>query len=143
MTIHVREASTVELGGSRLAQITGRSMGDPGRAAAFLKEKSDAGALVLVACSRSDLVGTLIYEASGSEHGEIVAIASAKEWEGHGVGRALVSSLRARVGHPLIAETDDEALAFYQALGFRIKPLGEKYPGIQRYQCVLGCDGPD
>ncbi|ARI75331.1 GNAT family N-acetyltransferase [Halobacillus mangrovi] len=37
----------------------------------------------------------------------------------------------------LSAETDDEAVGFYQKLGFEVKSLGEKYKGVTRYQCTL------
>ncbi|MDA1533175.1 MULTISPECIES: GNAT family N-acetyltransferase [Bacillus cereus group] len=35
------------------------------------------------------------------------------------------------------AETDDEAVEFYKNIGFQIKSLGEKYPGIERFHCYL------
>lgn len=35
------------------------------------------------------------------------------------------------------AETDDEAVEFYKKIGFEIKSLGEKYPGIERFHCYL------
>ncbi|WP_181995934.1 GNAT family N-acetyltransferase [Bacillus sp. ME5] len=35
------------------------------------------------------------------------------------------------------AETDAEAVKFYKKIGFQIKILGEKYPGIERFHCYL------
>ncbi|MFE9078080.1 GNAT family N-acetyltransferase [Bacillus cereus] len=35
------------------------------------------------------------------------------------------------------AETDKEAVEFYKKIGFQVKSLGEKYPGIERFQCYL------
>lgn len=35
------------------------------------------------------------------------------------------------------AETDREAVDFYQKCGFSITSLGEKYPGVERFLCVL------
>ncbi|WP_242268177.1 GNAT family N-acetyltransferase [Bacillus cereus group sp. BfR-BA-01352] len=35
------------------------------------------------------------------------------------------------------AETDDEAVEFYKKIGFQVKSLGEKYPGIERFHCYL------
>ncbi|NRR16109.1 MULTISPECIES: GNAT family N-acetyltransferase [Bacillus] len=35
------------------------------------------------------------------------------------------------------AETDAEAVKFYKKIGFQIKSLGEKYPGIERFHCYL------
>ncbi|MBX0355605.1 GNAT family N-acetyltransferase [Bacillus toyonensis] len=31
------------------------------------------------------------------------------------------------------AETDNEAVEFYKKIGFKVKSLGEKYPGIERF----------
>lgn len=35
------------------------------------------------------------------------------------------------------AETDAEGVGFYQRYGFEIQSLGEKYPGVERFNCVL------
>ncbi len=40
--------------------------------------------------------------------------------------------------HQLIyleAETDCEAVEFYRKCGWIITSLGEKYPGVERFQC--------
>lgn len=37
----------------------------------------------------------------------------------------------------LEAETDDEAVEFYKKIGFQVKSLGEKYPGVERFYCYL------
>ena len=54
-----------------------------------------------------------------------------------GVGRALIAHVRACIRLPLYAETDDDAVGFYQKCGFSITSLGEKYPGVIRYGCTL------
>ena len=35
---------------------------------------------------------------------------------------------------PLGAETDQASVGFYQALGFTVESLGEKYPGVKRFR---------
>ncbi|MGG5785441.1 GNAT family N-acetyltransferase [Bacillus albus] len=35
------------------------------------------------------------------------------------------------------AETDKEAVEFYKKSGFQVQSLGEKYPGVERFQCYL------
>lgn len=35
------------------------------------------------------------------------------------------------------AETDTEAVGFYKKCNFKIESLGEKYPGIERFNCYL------
>ena len=37
----------------------------------------------------------------------------------------------------LIAETDQEAVEFYRNTGFVVYSLGELYPGVERFRCVL------
>ncbi|MBP3970379.1 GNAT family N-acetyltransferase [Bacillus sp. WL1] len=37
----------------------------------------------------------------------------------------------------LEAETDDEAVEFYTRIGFQVRSLGEKYPGVERFHCYL------
>ncbi|MCC2686381.1 MAG: hypothetical protein K0R75_3280, partial [Paenibacillaceae bacterium] len=36
----------------------------------------------------------------------------------------------------LFAETDRDALRFYQKMGFTAHSLGEKYPGVERFKCL-------
>ncbi|MGE7935253.1 GNAT family N-acetyltransferase [Bacillus paramycoides] len=35
------------------------------------------------------------------------------------------------------AKTDEEAVEFYQKCRFKIKSLGEKYPGVERFHCYV------
>ncbi|MNW71139.1 hypothetical protein D3C74_508110 [compost metagenome] len=37
----------------------------------------------------------------------------------------------------ITAETDREAVGFYRSTGFPITSLGEKYPGVERFACIL------
>ena len=64
-------------------------------------------------------------------------IAVAPELRGGGVGRVLVDAL-AGGAEPVIAETDDDAVGFYRALGFDIGPAPSdpRWPGRRRYRCV-------
>lgn len=36
----------------------------------------------------------------------------------------------------VLAETDAEGVGFYRRYGFEIQSLGEKYPGVERFNCV-------
>jgi hypothetical protein len=38
------------------------------------------------------------------------------------------------------AETDREADGFYRACGFTVHSLGEKYPGVERFQRIKKFD---
>lgn len=77
-------------------------------------------------------------------------IATSERAEGHGIGRALIQSIRTRnVGSAVHAETDDDAVGFYRRLGFTISPRVERdprWPDRPRYDCDLpgepdGIDG--
>ena len=39
----------------------------------------------------------------------------------------------------IYAETDQDAVNFYKNIGFHITSLGEKYPGVERFACLLNC----
>lgn len=68
---------------------------------------------------------------------EILILSVAKEYQGRGVGRALVAHIQRQLKIPLTAETDDEAVGFYRRCGFSVTSLGKKYPGVIRYRCIL------
>ncbi len=76
----------------------------------------------------------------GAPHeGEIVHIAVRRDCRGKGYGRLILQGLAELESsvETWTAETDDDALGFYQALGFRTEDLGERYPGVRRYRCSL------
>jgi ribosomal protein S18 acetylase RimI-like enzyme len=71
--------------------------------------------------------------------GEVVirTLAVLESYRGRGLGRALIRELAERFPDAaLAAETDASAVGFYRRCGFRIKSLGEQYPGVQRFRCV-------
>lgn len=89
-------------------------------------------------CRGAEVVGAAGVSVCGTE-GEIRHIAVAAPARRKGVGRTLVAALCDR--YPQVrrwrAETDDEALGFYRRLGFAVCDLGERYPGVHRYACLL------
>ncbi len=59
---------------------------------------------------------------------------------GTGLGTRLVEALRSvRTDLPLYAETDDDAIGFYRALGFAVTeaPRDPRWPTRQRYACTI------
>ncbi|MCS1351090.1 N-acetyltransferase [Mechercharimyces sp. CAU 1602] len=55
-----------------------------------------------------------------------------------GIGRLMIKEIIAYTNAIYIeAETDNVAVHFYRKCGFTIFSLGEKYPGVIRYKCVL------
>lgn len=72
---------------------------------------------------------------------ELLSIAVAAPARGTGVGHRLIAHVRdALPTRRILAETDDDAVGFYRACGFQVESLGEKYPGVVRYRCVLDCE---
>jgi ribosomal protein S18 acetylase RimI-like enzyme len=56
---------------------------------------------------------------------------------GRGIGRSMVEAAVRRTRVPWFeAETDADAVGFYERLGFTVASLGEKYPGVERFRCV-------
>jgi len=55
-----------------------------------------------------------------------------------GIGQHMVVwLLRERQFSHLLAETDHEAVGFYERCGFRVTSVGEVYPGTERFVCEL------
>lgn len=68
----------------------------------------------------------------------ILSIDVDSAFRGKGIGSKLISSFIENTScSEICAETDDDAVTFYQKYGFDIKSLGEEYPGIVRYICTL------
>ena len=75
---------------------------------------------------------------------EIKHIAVSPKQRGDGVGRAMIDFIIDTYSScTIIAETDKDAVNFYQTLGFKITSLGETYPGVERFQCLLDSHGKE
>lgn len=59
------------------------------------------------------------------------------EYRGQGYGRGQILELiELKKPHQIHVETDEESVEFYRNIGFSITSLGEKIPGVERFQCV-------
>lgn len=66
---------------------------------------------------------------------EVALIAVREDQRGRGIGRALLQDALRRSGRrPLIAETDDQALPFYKACGFKLFGRRVHPSGTVRYR---------
>lgn len=84
------------------------------------------------------LIGIAGYRAPSHRDAVLLHLAVSPELRGGGAGRRLVSRcLQAARNGVLRAETDADAVGFYRKLGFDIRSLGEKYPGVERFDCTL------
>lgn len=69
---------------------------------------------------------------------ELKHIAIKPEYRGKGLGRKLIHEyVEAKNIVKMKAETDKDAVGFYTKLGFKIVSLGEKYPSVERFECIF------
>ncbi|MDK8188467.1 GNAT family N-acetyltransferase [Paenibacillus sp. UMB7766-LJ446] len=87
------------------------------------------------------LIGLIGYEKTGASEVTIHHIAVLPENRFKNYGRGMISQVLAKYNPDrLIAETDVEAVEFYRNTGFVVYSLGELYPGVERFRCVLEKD---
>ncbi|MNO31530.1 hypothetical protein D3C76_215050 [compost metagenome] len=73
---------------------------------------------------------------------KLLHIAVQARLRGKGIGRAMIEEIRKCKGNVLLqAETDLDAVGFYRNSGFVVTSLGEKYPGVERFSCILPVSG--
>jgi ribosomal protein S18 acetylase RimI-like enzyme len=82
------------------------------------------------------LLGIVGFVLDVEKHLVIRHISVHPEYRGMGYGRGQVLELiQLKSSHLISAETDEDSVDFYRNVGFTITSLGEKYPGIERFQC--------
>ncbi|MDT8976259.1 GNAT family N-acetyltransferase [Paenibacillus sp. chi10] len=87
---------------------------------------------------QEELVGLI--GISKHSYGEAVLqhIAVKQNHRGQGIGRSMINEfMKSNNITRLEAETDNDAVGFYRGVGFEITSLGEKYPGVERFLCIL------
>ncbi len=109
------------------------------RAAALLAATYTRPRVTLyLAYEAQELVGLIGLHRTARDRGEVTHIAVQPGRRRQGVGRSMLLELRHHLGlRELVAETDGEALGFYRRCGFRVRSLGETYPGVERFHCRL------
>lgn len=81
-------------------------------------------------------VGCIGVELTAGNTCIIKQIAVSPSERGRGIGERMIEFIMAKHSLSIIsAETDQEAVNFYQRIGFSITSLGEKYPGVERFWC--------
>lgn len=86
----------------------------------------------------SEVAGCIGLEFLSPKRCEIKHIAVSLDHRGIGIGSKMISFVLEK--HSLsfmFAETDKDAVNFYENYGFKITSLGEKYPGVERFRCIL------
>ncbi|WP_405177064.1 GNAT family N-acetyltransferase [Nocardia sp. NBC_01377] len=115
--------------------------GDRARLAAAIRRYLIDGSTELVGATiGAELAGVAGYEMR-RDHLVLLHIATADTHRRSGIGRLLVAEIGSRHPDlPVVAETDSASVDFYAAIGFTAVPLGEKYPGVQRFRMTLASD---
>ncbi|MDF2645335.1 MAG: family N-acetyltransferase [Paenibacillus sp.] len=87
--------------------------------------------------SEGILVGIIGFELSDNQEMTITHLAVEPESRGVGFGRGIILEIIEDM-HPvrIVTETDEESVQFYRNIGFVIRSLGEKYPGVERFLCT-------
>lgn len=87
--------------------------------------------------SEGIMVGIIGFELSDNQEMTITHLAVEPESRGVGFGRGIILEIIEDM-HPvrIVAETHEETVQFYRNIGFVIRSLGEKYPGVERFLCT-------
>lgn len=110
---------------------------DPDRLREAVLPYLAGGSSLATAYRGSRLVGVLGYENSDGRT-LVRHLATESGSRRTGVGRAMMWALVARTpGDAVVAETDGDSVGFYAAIGFEVRSLGEKYPGVERFRVTL------
>ncbi len=130
-------ATTIDLSSPALHDLVGRTVHghDELRVERLLEKiRSGASEMYLVRDGNA-IVGQMIV--ARTPHALIESISVDLGHRRSGVGRYLIQGyLGIFEDSTLEAETDGDAVEFYHRLGFKIRSLGEKYPGVTRFLCT-------
>ncbi|WP_137875960.1 GNAT family N-acetyltransferase [Rhodococcus sp. Q] len=115
---------------------------DPERLDGVRKRYLVGPAKLAAAFMEGGLVGVIGYQHTDyrDTYGrtELLHIATNRHWRRNCVGAEMIQWVEAQYpGGPIEAQTDREAFGFYRSIGFSIKSLGERYPGVERFQATL------
>jgi ribosomal protein S18 acetylase RimI-like enzyme len=96
--------------------------------------RHDPAVRTLVAVIDTQIAGFVGFVVGDAEV-TLLHIAIAESLRRRGIGAQLLVAVQGSVDHrlPLTAETDRASIGFYQALGFTVESLGQKYPGVERF----------
>ena len=92
------------------------------------------GSAVLAVARTPEMpIGVIGYSAA-PDRTLLLHLATDPVYRQRGIGTALIHWAQSRRPDiPLVAETDADAVRFYEKTGFTSTSLGEKYPGVERF----------
>lgn len=89
--------------------------------------------------NKNDLIGVIVVKKDSQNNGEILGIAVKKGYHQRGIGSRLIDYVFNKLEiKTLFAETDDDAVRFYEKCGFEIKEVIKYKNGYEykRYECT-------
>ena len=111
---------------------------DPLRMASVVTTYDTAESYSIYRCRVDGTLGLIGFEARSNDEALIRHIAVDPSGQRRGIGRLMITAAVEELGYKtLSAETDADAVEFYSSCGFRIESLGEKYPGVERFNCTF------
>lgn len=103
--------------------------------------RTDASLQLFGKAFQEELVGLIGISSVKSGEAILRHIAVKPHLRGRGIGQSMINEFMQTSNiDKLEAETDRDAVGFYQRTGFDITSLGEKYPGVERFLCILSRD---
>jgi len=100
--------------------------------------RNDKSRILLGKIENGELVGLIgiVYQTENEIELKHIAIKFSKRKQG--LGKKLIKEfMQENPIRRIEAETDMDAVDFYRKVGFQIISLGEKYPGVERFKCIL------
>lgn len=104
-----------------------------------LKTYIDNDSRELVGSLKNDeLVGLIGFISESTNEIELKHIAIKANYRGKGIGSEMINEfIKTKKNVRIKAETDKDTVGFYKKIGFSITSLGEKYPGVERFECIF------
>lgn len=106
--------------------------------------ENDANMMLYGYESEGILVGIIGFDINSVQEMTLHHLAVEPHSRGAGFGRGIILEIIEDM-HPvrIVAETDEEAVQFYRNIGFVVRGLGEKYPGVERFACIYEIEAED
>lgn len=104
---------------------------------------SSAENRIFICTFQREKAGIIVLSVRPGRSAEIVGIAVKEKLKRRGIGKFMINSAATALGvKNITAETDNEAVNFYQRAGFEVKEFVRHFPdgNATRYQCTLTLD---
>lgn len=105
----------------------------------FDEKYSSSNTALYLFLDNDEAIGVIGIKWTRKTAAEILHIAVDSTRRNRGIGRKMIDELLKKEDiSELVAETDKDAVDFYRRCGFNVNSLAEKYPGTERFLCILG-----